>query len=391
MRGSIVARGRGKWLVRVWLGYDDQRRQRFHNKTILGRRRDAEKYLAERLAEHAQAGLVATTRITLGEHLDYWLENVARLRLRRSSLTSYRETLDRYVPPWLLRRQVQAVTTDDLERLYRSLLVERGLSSRSVRYVHAIIRAALRQAKRKRHIIGHDPTEGVELPPEDSREMTALTLSESKKLIQALRQDERCGLLLELMLAVGLRPSEAIGLRLVDLDLEAGSLRVTQRIVHLRGRRKPGSPAFEVGPPKSRRSRRTLRIPPYLLARLGKQRKLIAERRLRTGPEWQDLGLLFPSETGTPISSRNLSMRHFKPALRRAGLPGSIRLYDLRHSHATLLTAAGVPLRVVADQLGHANPNVTVNTYQHVTADTLGLAADVFEKVVESMQSEDPT
>lgn len=80
----------------------------------------------------------------------------------------------------------------------------------------------------------------------------------------------------------------------------------------------------------------------------------------------RDGDLVFANEAGAPLDLRNVVSRHFKPALKRAKLPETIRLYDLRHSHATGLLAAGVHPKVAAERLGHATTRQTLDTYSHV-------------------------
>jgi integrase len=75
--------------------------------------------------------------------------------------------------------------------------------------------------------------------------------------------------------------------------------------------------------------------------------------------------LIFRTPNGNPINKRSLSARHFRPILERAALP-KIRLYDLRHTAATLAVAAGVPVKVVSEQLGHSNIAFTLDVYSHV-------------------------
>jgi site-specific recombinase XerD len=94
-----------------------------------------------------------------------------------------------------------------------------------------------------------------------------------------------------------------------------------------------------------------------------------------TGVEWKEHGLVFPSEVGTPLISRNL-VRHFKSVLKRAGIPESIRFHDLRHSCATFLIAQGVHMKVVSEILGHASIGITMDVYGHVSADTQRTALD---------------
>jgi integrase len=104
-------------------------------------------------------------------------------------------------------------------------------------------------------------------------------------------------------------------------------------------------------------------IPPPLLSLLNAQRARALERQL-SRTTWADHDLVFPSLRGTPLEERRV-VTEFTAALRRAGLPTTVRLYDLRHTAASLLYAQGVPPLQIAEILGHADPNFTVRTYAH--------------------------
>ena len=83
---------------------------------------------------------------------------------------------------------------------------------------------------------------------------------------------------------------------------------------------------------------------------------------------WEDHGLVFPSEVGTPMSGRNL-YRDFKIRARRSSLPQTLRFHDLRHTCATLLLKQGVNPKFVQELLGHADISLTLNTYSYVLPD----------------------
>ena len=104
--------------------------------------------------------------------------------------------------------------------------------------------------------------------------------------------------------------------------------------------------------------------------------------RLRLGSEWQDNGLVFTTFLGTPLNISNLTAKHFKPALQRAGLPKTIRLYDLRHTCATLLLSAGENPKVVSERLGHASITLTLDVYSHVLPDMQKAAIDKLESIL---------
>ena len=138
-------------------------------------------------------------------------------------------------------------------------------------------------------------------------------------------------------------------MRWVDLDFNAQTLRIVTG--------------------KTAASARKLPLPETLITALQHHEERQHKERAERETEWKEHGLVFPSEVGTPISGRNL-LRHFKAALKRAGLPPSIRFHDLRHSCATFLIAQGVHPRVVMEILGHSQISVTMNTYGHVLPET---------------------
>ena len=102
------------------------------------------------------------------------------------------------------------------------------------------------------------------------------------------------------------------------------------------------------------------------------------EERIARAGLWQDHGLVFPSSVGTPLSHRNV-VRSFKAVLRCAGLPDVIRLYDLRHTCATLLLCRNVHPKYVQELLGHASIAQTLDTYSHVLPGINGGIGDAID------------
>ena len=126
-----------------------------------------------------------------------------------------------------------------------------------------------------------------------------------------------------------------------------------------------GRPGFKE--PKTAGSRRGIPLPSSLVAVLRDHRKRQAEHALKLGASYDRASdLVFANEAGKPLDSRNVVNRHFKPAVKAAGLPSPLRLYDLRHTHATMLMAEGINPKVVAERLGHATTRQTLDTYSHV-------------------------
>lgn len=164
---------------------------------------------------------------------------------------------------------------------------------------------------------------------------------------------------------------EVLGLRWDDVDLAAGTLRVRGQL-----QRDPDTGDLVFVETKTARSRRTLPLPPTVLATLRRHLERQAAERF-DADNWADLGLVFATTVGTPIHPRN-DYRSFREIIRQAGLR-QVRLHDLRHTAASVLLAQGVPARVVMEILGHSQISVTLNIYAHVAPEIAREAASRLE------------
>jgi integrase len=160
-----------------------------------------------------------------------------------------------------------------------------------------------------------------------------------------------------LMLQTGMRRGEALGLRWRDLDLDRARLSVRQQLVR-------AGAAVAFGPPKTAAGRRQIALDKGTVAVLKAHKAAQREERLRWGPAYKDGDLVFCRPDGHPHDVDVISQR-WDASVARAGV-ARIRLHDARHTHATLLLQAGVPVKVVSERLGHSKTSLTQDVYQHV-------------------------
>ncbi|MDQ3088819.1 MAG: site-specific integrase, partial [Acidobacteriota bacterium] len=172
-----------------------------------------------------------------------------------------------------------------------------------------------------------------------------------------------------------MRPEEYLGLQWKDIDFENKILAVRRALVVKKGG------GFIFTEPKTKKSRRSIPISNSLIDALKAHRRSQLEERMKLGASYQTFDLVFASEIGTPLLHGNLLRRHFKPIRDKAGLP-SIRLYDLRHTTATLLLSAGENPKIVSERLGHASIVLTLDTYSHVLPTMQKDATDKIEKLM---------
>jgi integrase len=209
----------------------------------------------------------------------------------------------------------------------------------------------------KWHLVQRNVADTVKPPRPAPKEMCALSAAETRRLLEAAGRD-RLEALYVLAVHTGMRQGELLALRWQDVDMENAVVSVRRTLT-----RSGGRVAF--GEPKTKRSRRAIRLTPQAVEALRSHLK----RQLRDmeilGDRYQDQGLIFTTDTGAPINPSNLRQRSFAPLLKRAGLP-HMRFHDLRHTCATLLLSRGVHPKFVQELLGHATIAITLDTYSHV-------------------------
>jgi integrase len=141
--------------------------------------------------------------------------------------------------------------------------------------------------------------------------------------------------------------------------------------------RKRPTGQWEYGETKRAESRRIVRLQNWILAKLKDLKQCQTENPVVAPEDWPEaVDLIFVKEFGRPVNVNSLVYKHFKPILKRAGLP-DIRLYDLRHTAATLALTVGVSPKVVSEQLGHTSAAFTLDVYSHVLQDDAAAIGNV--------------
>jgi len=391
--GQIVARGERKWLVRWYVGEGSDGKRRYKAKLIHGTKKDAQTKLNEVLRSRDLGTYVEPTKLTVDAYLDRWLKDGLHSCSPRTR-EGYRWLAERYLRPRLGAIRLDQLSPLDVQTIV-SRMVEGGYSPRTIRMALAVLRQALRQAVRWR-LVARSAADDVELPKRAAREMRALSAEQAKALRGAARdrvEDARLEaehaatrrkrtealaeaarraqavVLFDVLLTTGLRPGEALALRWRDLDLEAGQLAVRQALTFDVATDEKGQrhhvPALRE--PKTAGSRRLLPIGPALISSLKTHRAGQAERAMKLGDSYdRSLDLVFANEAGRPLAERNLVQRYFAPAVAKAKLGPSLRLYDLRHTCATQLLAGGAHVKAVSERLGHSSAKMTLDVYAHV-------------------------
>lgn len=314
-------------------------------------RKEADTFEAREKADRSRGGWVdpRAGQLQLAQYAARWLTQRPALRPRTVEL--YESLLRRHILPELGRIELSALTTATVRAWHaRLLLVGARPGPSTVAKCYRLLRTILSTAVEDELIVKNPcilKGAGVERPEERS----VATLAQVHALAEAV--DPRWRVMILLATFTGLRLGELAGLTRRHVDLLHGTVKVVQQVQELND----GSRV--VVPPKTEAGRRTVAIPPHLLADL--------EAHLAAWAEPGTDGLLFPSPEGGPIRRSNFSRRVWQPACRAVGIEG-MRFHDLRHTGNTLAAATGASTRELMARMGHASPRAAL-IYQHATAD----------------------
>jgi integrase len=315
-------------------------------------KRAAEQALTELLDDLRTGSYAHDERQTVEEYLVGWIEAKVANGLRATTERSYRQHIRDHLVPHLGRLRLRDLRPGHVEAMLRT--VEAGPST--VRRVHATLRSALSDAKRRR-LVSYNAAVDVALPRTSRAKVQPWEPAELGKFLDHAASD-RLGVLFEVMAATGLRRGETCGLRWSDVDLERGRLVVRQQLVVV-------GHELRFGPPKTASGdARVVDLDVGTVGAMLGHRLAQDGERAAWGEAYAAYDLVFARENGEPLHPETVTKRFTKLAA-AAGLR-PVRLHDLRHGQASLMLAAGVPLAVVSKRLGHSSVSITSDTYSHL-------------------------
>lgn len=309
--------------------------------------------------------------LTLVAWLTRWLETVKAERAA-GTYRLYRHAVAMHVVPHVGSVRLADVTK---ARVYGLLdeLVRRGIGARMRQTVHKALHRALEVAFR-RELVARNVVSLVDRPIARSKEKRVVqTTDELRRFYEAARAS-RYRALYVMLIDTGLRLGEACALQWRDVDLNAGRLHVHATLVtNVDGK-------LVATQPKTKSSNRTILLPKSTVEILRSHRK---GQMKADGSSW-----VFPRADGKPLHRDGFARAELRRVARRAGIPG-LTFHSLRHSHATLCAALGVPLKVAQERLGHASSRLTADLYQHGSETIQEGAVSAFDAVHATLDDAD--
>lgn len=238
---------------------------------------------------------------------------------------------------------------------YSSKQVNHIHDSKQVNHIHDVLHAALEDARRM-ELIDRNVASLVETPRVVSAERKALTVEQANRLLDVTAND-RLHALYRMLLTLGLRPGEGLGVKWDAIDFDADTLRVETTLQRQEGQ-------WILKEPKTPKSKQTLPMPTVCAEVLKAHRLRQAEERATAGSMWQEWNLVFPRPDGQPSWYSDVG-RALAKHCKAAEVP-VVTMHELRHSTPSILLSLGIDQRVIMHLLRHSTIVLTANLYTHV-------------------------
>ncbi len=360
MKGTVTKRGKTSWRLKFDLAPDPaagERRTTY--KTFRGTKREAETELARLIAEAAEGRRVEPSKMTLAAFVNRWLaaaENTVSPKTREW----HRYLAETHIAPRLGAVRLQDLTPLDVQHFIAELVAngrrdgKGGLAIRTVRHIVATLSQALRQAVQW-GLIRENPVGRCTVPRLERQDVQVLDDEGLGRLLGVAASSPIYPAIV-LAVATGMRRGEVLALRWQDLDLDAGVATVSRSLEQTKG-------GLRFKTPKTKTSRRKVRLPETLAALLRDHRTAQRRWRLAAGIGRDPEDLAFTTGRGGPFRPQDFSEAFAKLAA-AAGV--DCTFHQLRHAHASHLLRAGVPIQTVSSRLGHANASITLGVYSHL-------------------------
>jgi integrase len=331
------------------------------------------------IKEIEQGGRTLDKKTTVEQYLEGWLAG-RKPELKPNGYRSYETAVRLHINPAIGKIKLAKLQPSEIRSMLAKMVAD-GAAPGYADSIRRTLRKALNDAVGD-DLILKSPLRGVKAPLNDKAPVVPLSTEEVNALL-AVTKDTKLHPLFVTALGLGLRLGELLALSWDDVDFEKDTLRV-QFGLALDERK------WVLQSPKSKTSRRVLRMPETVSETLRAHRQAQRAQRLALHPgipwggSW-DREFVFTTGIGTPINASNLTHRTFKPLVAKAGITRNVRFHDLRHTCASLYASQGATLHELKTLLGHAQISLTADLYTHFMEEQGERMAAAMDGVLEGM------
>lgn len=304
--------------------------------------------------------IIPTNSLTVEKYICKWFD-LHKKMLEPNTINGYYTNIHKHIIPSIGKIKLKDLKPTTLEQFYISLMEEKGLSAKTVKYIHNVLKTSLKSAVDDR-LLDTNVCLKAKTPKVPKFKGELLSKEQLKTLFEALNGD-RYETEIKLAATLGLRRGEVLGLKFSDLNTEKHTLHIQRQVSITRDNTKDKHESYYgLKSLKSESSNRVLYISEDIEDLILRKQIYNNAQKENLGTEYHDYDLICCSDNGEPMSPQTL-YHAFKRIIKTCGFPNSVRFHDLRHSYATLCIDLNVPIKVISQALGHSSTAVTDEVY----------------------------
>ena len=389
-------------------------------------KKDAEIAGAKAMAEYNNAGLkFEPSEISVADYLDYWLKNYCQVNIADSTMTAYKNIINKHIKPRIGHYKLKSVNTLILQEMINDIYVKQGFTKSFMKNILKVLKGSFKYAKSTAKLIKDNPAEDIALPnmsPDaeaETEEIIILTKSDVNRILERFKSSPQTYYAILTAYYTGFRVSEVYGLTWDCIDFDNKQIKIDKIAKKIekdgkvsdgkikRGIRGKSTTRWYFGACKTPTSYRTVDVGDTLIQALKEYKQwqkdneaeygdlytkhylkdevTEANRKVKRIISMQDFDFDMPLERTYPVfikengEFRGSDIIKYASKVINYELGINFNFHALRHTHATMLIEAAVPVKAVSERLGHANVRTTLETYVHVTERMRNDAVDRFE------------
>jgi integrase len=382
--GNVRKKSDGRWEARITIGKTEAGKQKM--KYFYGRTRDdAQAKLNDFLSENQHGTYIEPSKYTVAQWLDEWYNKHVVGSVKPSTRVSYEMIIRQHLKPNFGHYKLKDLGSGTIQSVYKKLLksgrvirkkaddkkdekpVNKGLSEKTIRNIHLVLRKALQVAYLDDMIPRNPAADGrVTLPEAPKKKEIRVFTPDEQKAIERACKGERWGMIIILDLYTGMRQGEILALTWADIDFQKRTITINKQLSRLKNFDPgiPGKTILAVQPYTKNSNDRVISISPAIVDMLEEYKAAEDANKAKWADAYEDNNLVFCREDGHFVEPKTFQ-EYFKKKLADAGVADG-NVHALRHTFATRALEAGIPVKVVSQILGHSSIQITLDTYSHV-------------------------
>ncbi|MBS4534468.1 tyrosine-type recombinase/integrase [Clostridium sp. D2Q-14] len=376
MQGGVRRRGK-RWYFYFDAGVVDGKRKKIER--VGGNtKKEALEALRNALNEFEKAGTVVDeTEMSTADYFDYWYKEYVLINCKHNTQVYYKGIIKNHIKPKLGIYKIKSLNAAKLQEFINNKHIN-GYSKSSLSNFLGVLSKALKMAVYPYQLIKENPMQYVKIPKiqenkKDEDNLKIISKEDFNKIIKRFPRKSTFYIPLQISFHTGMRAGEVCGLTWDHVDLESNTISVTKTLIP------KGKGIWELGPPKTQSSYRTIVIGQTLVDILKKHKKWQIENKLRYGKYYKKSNFVCTKENGDHVTTNTLK---YLSRVVNYELMIDFNFHSLRHTHATMLLEAGANIKDIQERLGHSKLSTTMDTYSHVTNKMKKESVDIFEKII---------